>query len=43
MLKENHYLINELEYKIREHYDILGDMKLKNDKKSKNSEEESAS
>ena len=27
LLKENKDLCNELEYKIREHYDILGDMK----------------
>ena len=38
LLKENHALRDELEYKIREHYGILGDMKKSAPKKNKEEE-----
>ena len=42
LLKENHALRDELEYKIREHYGILGDAKKGEIKKTKEEKSESA-
>ena len=39
-LKEHTDVRDELEYKVREHYNILGDMKKKENKKSSNDEKE---